>query len=177
MSNQAGESAWVVIGTIAAVLTLAVTVYLAARDGIVRRAQRSRDALAALDGLDRELRLLGDDARRAIASIKNLPPAVPGFRLRADELAEYLEAARNELSSEQREVIDYVLRQASDANRAMDAAQAVPDGTGDRARQYKLVLLKAGHLFEPNEHGVLHLQRAENAVVAARRKHQIGAKS
>jgi hypothetical protein len=176
VSNQGGESAWVVIGTIAAVLTLAVTVYLAAREGIVRRAQQSRDALAALDGLDRELRLLEDDARRAIASITAMPPAVPGFRLRVDELAEYLEAARDELAAEQREAIDYVLRQATDSNRAMDAAQAVPDGTGDRIRQYQLVLLKAGHLFEPNEHGVLHLQRAQNAVVAARRKHQNGVK-
>lgn len=176
MSSEGGDSAWVEVGTIAAVLTLAVTIYLAIRESLSRRAQRIREVTAALDGLDREFRDLEVDADRAIQSVKHITPAVPGFRLRVEEIAAHLQAAREDFSAEQQTVVDYVVRQSSDANRAMDAAQEVPPGSLDRVRQYQLVALKAGHLFEKNEHGVTHIQRAQNAVAAARRRRR-GTKS
>jgi hypothetical protein len=176
-AQPSGESGWVIAGTIASILTLAVTIYLAVREGIARRRQRRYEIAAALEGLDRELRDLGVDAQRAINSVLATVPGIPGFRLRVDAIAAHLAMARNQFTAEQQSLLDHLLRQATDANRAMDTGQASADGTFDRVRQYELVTLKASHLFAANEHKVTDLQRAQNAVIAARRKLRAGSKS
>ena len=162
------------LGAVASVLTLGVTVYLAIREGLTRRAREKRETVAALDMLERELLLLDGDAQRALQSVRTTVPGIPGFRLRADPIGESFGTARPIFSGDQRDTIEDVLRNATDANRAMDAGLAVPNGTGERVRQYRLIELKASHLFDTNEHGITRLQVAQKSVASARRRYLRG---
>ena len=117
------------------------------------------------------------DAPAAISSAAHLQ--VVGFRLVLDAIDAQLSSLRHAgtLSETEYDAVTYVHRQATDANRAMEQAQAAPPinsdpaASADRIRQIQLIGVKAGHLLELNPvNGITASQSARKAINAARRR-------
>lgn len=136
--------------------------------------------LAALNSIDKELMRLQIDAPAAIASVERTTPTPPGFLLVTDALDNWLEGLFQSgvIESTEHEALLYLLRQATDTNRAIHGSIEAAGDQLERLRQMLLVAQKARHLLEDAGSGWDRCQAGRKAISAARvrlqRKHGRG---
>jgi hypothetical protein len=165
------NSPWEITTAVATAITAVTAIIIAISTSRRARSAARRAAISAMTAIDSTIIELERDAPSAIASALNTVPCVVGFRFQTEHASQYLQELRETevVDDDEHEAIAYVLRQAGDANRAMDLTQKLGLNNVEGARQLRLIALKATHLLETDDKGFTKCQIARKAISSARK--------